>query len=130
MVWLLRDQLMTPRGSSHGDRLLFRPREPRSRPVEEKAQLKRFMASSNMNCWIYGSLSLRFPTYNLCCTVVSDRLIESLDATVKSLDLTIEGTEELPGVIGDELCVTNPITDCQNGESRTANESDDAKVPT
>ena len=82
-----------------------------------------------MNCCMYGSLKVRFPAYNLCCTVASDRLIESLDATVKNLDLTIEGTEELPGVIGDELYVTDTITDCQNGESRTENESDDAKVP-
>ena len=65
---------------------------------------------------MYGSLSLRFQTYNLCCTVASDRLIESLDATVKSLDLTVEGAEELPGVIGDELCVNDPISKSQNGE--------------
>ena len=53
---------------------------------------------------IYGSLSVRFPAYNLCCTVASDRLIESLGATVKSLDLAVEGAEELPGVVSDELC--------------------------
>ena len=65
---------------------------------------------------MYGSMSLRFPAYNLCCTVASDRLIESLDATVKSLDLIVEGAEELPGLICDELCVNDQITNCQNGE--------------